>query len=187
MMMVFVFISKRSGSENTRSAFTRYAVVANLAAAVLVCINIIVSVTSGGPGFGYGGQPCYISDKLMILYTIAIPLGVVIICNFLMFLYVIIKVSRLPDVKKNTKHERKNIIIFAKLSTLTGLTWAFAYIYQWTEVKAFAYLFIVANASQDLFIMFSFIINKRVWGMVSQVRFTPNTKSTPVVFDRTPK
>ena len=171
MMMVFVFIFKRSGSENTRIAFTRYAVIANLAAATLVCINIIVSVTSGGPGFGYGGQPCYISDKIMILYSVAIPLGVVIICNFLMFMYVIIKVSRLPDVKKDTKHERRNIIIFAKLSTLTGLTWAFAYIYQWTEVEAFAYLFILTNASQGLFIMFSFIINKRVWSMANQVMF----------------
>ena len=167
MMMVFVFISKRSGSENTRTAFIRYAVIANVATAALVCINIIVSVTTGGPGFGYGGQLCYISHKLMILYTVAIPLGAVIICNFLMFLYVIIKVSRLPDVKKNTKHERRNIVIFAKLSTLTGLTWVFAYIYQWTDVKAFAYLFIVANASQGLFIMFSFIINKRVWAMVN--------------------
>ena len=174
MMMVFVFISKRSGSENTRAAFIRYTVIANLAAALLVCINIIVSVTSGGPGFGYGGQPCYVTDNFMIFYTVAIPLGIVIFSNLIMFLCVIIKVSRLPDVKKNTKHERRNIIIFAKLSTLTGLTWAFAYIYQWTEIKAFTYLFIVANASQGLFIMFSFIINKRVWGMIGQVLFKHN-------------
>ena len=167
MMMVFVFISKRSGSENTQMSFIRYTVIASLAATVLVCINIIVSVTSDSPGFGYGGQPCYITDKRMILYTVAIPLGIIVRCNFLMFLYVIVKVSRLPDVKKNTKHERRNIIIFAKLSTLTGLTWIFAYIYQWTAVKAFAYLFIVANASQGLFIMFSFVINKRVWDMVN--------------------
>ena len=171
MMMVFVFISKRSGSENTRRTFIRYIILTNLAAATLVCINIIVSVTSGRPGFGYGGQPCYVTDKHMIFYTVAIPLGVVIVSNFIMFLYVIIKVSRLPDVQKNTKHERRNIVIFAKLSTLTGLTWIFAYIYQWTEVKAFAYLFIVANASQGLFIMFSFIINKRVWVMITNVLF----------------
>ena len=178
MMMVFVFISKRSGSENTRSAFIRYTVITNLAAAMLVCINIIISVTSGGPGFGYGGQPCYVTDNFMIFYTVAIPLGIVIVSNFIMFLFVIIKVSRLPDVKKNTKHERRNIVIFAKLSTLTGLTWAFAFIYQWTEVKVFAYLFIVANASQGLFIMFSFIINKRVWGMIGQVllKHKPYTK-----------
>ena len=171
MMMVFVFISKRSGSENTRTTFIRYAVIANLAATLLVCINIIISVTSGGSGFGYGGQPCYVTDKLMIFYTVAIPLGIVIAANFIMFLYVIIKVCRLPDVKKNTKHERRNIVIFAKLSTLTGLTWALAYIYQWTEVKAFAYLFVAATASQGVFILFSFIINRRVWGMITQVLF----------------
>ena len=167
MMTVFVFISNRSASENTRLVFIRYAVIASLSAAILVCINIVVSVTFDNSGFGYGGQPCYIANKHMILYTVAIPLGLVIISNFAMFLYVVVKVSRLPDVKKNTKHERRNIIIFAKLSTLTGLTWILAYVYQWTGIVAFAYLFIIANASQGVFIMFSFIVNKRVYGMLN--------------------
>ena len=168
MMRVFVFISKRSETENSVTRpFIRYIAIATLGAAVMICINIIVSVTSDDPGFGYGGQPCYITDKRMILYTVAIPLGMIVTCNFLMFIYVIVKVTSLPDVKKNTKNERRNIVIFAKLSTLTGLTWIFAFIYQWAAIKVFAYLFIITNASQGLFIMFSFVINKRVCGMVN--------------------
>ena len=170
MMKVFVFIARQYAVENVRSMFVKYEVFVLISSAVLVCINIIVSIVSDNPSSGYGGQPCYITSRHMILYTVAIPLGVIILNNFTMFLYVIIKVSRLPEVKKNTKHERRNIIIFAKLSTLTGLTWIFAYLYQWTGVKAFAYLFIVANASQGLFIMISFIINRRVFDLVMNSR-----------------
>ena len=170
MMKVFVFIAKQYAVENVRSMFVKYEVFVLISSALLVCINIIASIVSDNPSSGYGGQPCYITSRHMILYTVAIPLGVIILNNFTMFLYVIIKVSRLPEVKKNTKHERRNIIIFAKLSTLTGLTWIFAYIYQWTGVKAFAYLFIVANASQGLFIMISFIINRRVFDLIMNSR-----------------
>ena len=177
MMKVFVFIAKQYAVENVRSMFVKYEVFVLISSAVLVCINIIVSIVSDNPSSGYGGQPCYITNRHMILYTVAIPLGVIILNNFTMFLYVIIKVSRLPEVKKNTKHERRNIIIFAKLSTLTGLTWIFAYIYQWTGVKAFAYLFIVANASQGLFIMISFIINRRVFDLVINSRKTKSLYS----------
>ena len=167
MMKVFAFITKRSIAENIRSTFIRYALFVAISSAVLVSINVIVSMMSKEPSSGYGGQPCYITSRYMILYTVAIPLGIVILCNLVMFVYVIIKVSTLPDVKKNTKHERRNVIIFAKLSTLTGLTWVFAYIYQWTGIEAFAYLFIIANASQGLFIMISFVANKRVYDLLS--------------------
>ena len=164
MMKVFAFLSTRTSPENVLSRFIKYSVFVIISSAILVIVNVVTSILDDS-SIGYGGQSCYITRKHMVLYTVAIPLGIVIICNLVMFLYVIIKVCRLPEVKKNTKHERQNIIIFAKLSTLTGLTWIFAYIYQWTNITLFAYLFIIANASQGLFIMFAFVINKRVYSM----------------------
>lgn len=165
MMRTFVFISQLSTAQNARSKFIKYTVFVIVSSTVFVVCNIVVSVTADS-SIGYGGQSCYITRNYMVLYTVAIPLGLVIISNLVMFFYVVIKVYKLPEVKKNTKHERSNIVIFAKLSTLTGLTWIFAYIYQWTHVKAFTYLFIITNATQGLFIMFSFVINRRVFDMV---------------------
>ena len=166
MMRTFVFISKLSAPEDTCSKFIKYAAFVTLASAVLVVINIVVSVLDDST-IGYGVDSCYISSKYMIIYTVALPLGIIILSNLVMFVYVIIKVCNLPEVSKNVKHERNNIVIFAKLSTLTGLSWIFAYVYQWTEIKAFSYMFIITNASQGLFIMFSFIVNKRVINMVT--------------------
>ena len=166
MMRVFVFVSNPAQPDNNHIKFIKYATFVTLSSIILVAINITVSMLDDS-SIGYGGQPCYITRKNMILYTVAVPLGIVIVCNLFMFLYVIIKVSRLPDVKKNTKHERRNIVIFAKLSTLTGLTWIFAYLYQWINTEVLMYLFIIANASQGVFIIFSFIMNRRVYNMIN--------------------
>ena len=166
MMRTFVFISKMSAPEDKHSKFIKYTVFVSTASAFLVVVNIVVSVLDDST-IGYGAHTCYISSKHMILYTVALPVGLIILSNLVMFVYVMITVCNLPEVSKSTKHERNNMIIFAKLSTLTGITWVFAYLYQWTEIKAFSYMFIVANASQGLFIMFSFIANKRVSNMIS--------------------
>ena len=166
MMRTFVFISKMTAPEDKYPKFIKYTVFVTTASALLVVVNIVVSVLNDS-NIGYGVGTCYISSKHMILYTVALPLGLIIVSNLVMFVYVMIKVCNLPEVSKSTKHERNNIVIFAKLSTLTGITWVFAYLYQWTEIKAFSYMFIVANASQGLFIMFSFIANKRVSNMIN--------------------
>ena len=166
MMRTFVVISKLTAPGDKHSKFIKYTVFVTTASALLVVVNIVVSVLNDS-NIGYGDGTCYISSKYMILYTVALPLGLIILSNLVMFVYVMIKVCTLPEISKSTKHERNNMVIFAKLSTLTGITWVFAYLYQWTEIIAFSYMFIVANASQGLFIMFSFIANKRVSNMIN--------------------
>ena len=166
MMRTFVFISKLTAPENKISKFVKYTVFVILASALLVVVNIVISVLDKST-IGYGSVTCYISSRHMILYTVAIPLGVIVLSNLIMFVYVMIKVCTLPEVSKSTNNDRNNMVIFAKLSTLTGITWLFAYLYQWTELKAFSYMFILANALQGLFIMFSFIANRRVFNMIT--------------------
>ena len=166
MMKVFALMSSRVTHENVRPRFIKYCVFVVASSAIIVSVNILVSMLEES-SLGYGGQPCYITRKNMIFFTVAIPLVVIIISNLIMFAYVVIKVCKLPEVQRNTKHQRQNLVIFIKLSTLTGITWVFAFIYQWTSMKAFAYLYIIANASQGLFILFSFVINKRVYSMVN--------------------
>ena len=49
-----------------------------------------------------------------------------------------------------------------KMSTLTGVGWIFGFLGILTNVEVFEYLFIVANATQGLFLMVSFVCNRRV-------------------------
>jgi hypothetical protein len=66
------------------------------------------------------------------------------------------------------------LLIFAKLSTITGATWIFGLLYAWTNMVVFSYMFIVLNAGQGVFIMFAFIFNRRVFQMIKQVCINKN-------------
>lgn len=114
----------------------------------------------------------------MILYFVAIPLGVILLANLAMFIFVVWTVARIPDMAKNSNRERKNILIFAKLSTLTGLTWIFGFLYQFFEVILLAYFYIVFNAGQGVFIMLSFVVNKRVLDMLHR-RWRKKSRKKP--------
>ncbi|XP_053407397.1 adhesion G protein-coupled receptor E5-like [Mercenaria mercenaria] len=141
-----------------------YHVYAQSMAAISVSINIGVSYFMSGD-FGYGTETCYISSQQMIIYTFGIPAAFVVLSNLFMFTFVIIKIKRSPSVQKNVQNERNDIIVFAKLSTITGATWVFGFLYMWTSSAALSYMFIVLNASQGLFIMLAFVINKRVYDL----------------------
>lgn len=168
MMTVFVKIRSRSPSGHPLRTFVRYFTSTSLSSGMLVaCTIVVVRVFGSGNGsIGYGGSICYIQDSKMILYFVAVPLGFVLLANVTMFLFVIVKVVRMPDMAANSNHERKNIIIFVKLSTITGLTWIFGFLYQFTEVILFGYAYIIFNAGQGVFIMMSFICNRRVFDML---------------------
>ncbi|XP_045190638.2 uncharacterized protein LOC123547531 [Mercenaria mercenaria] len=141
-----------------------YHLYAQLMAAMFVSINIGLSYTKSGD-LGYGRVTCYISSQEMIIYTFGIPAGLIVLSNVCMFIFVVIKIKRSPSVQKSVQNERNDIIVFVKLSTITGATWVFGLLYIWTNLTTMSYIFIVLNASQGVFIMFAFVINKRVFDL----------------------
>jgi len=88
-------------------------------------------------------------------FTFCLPLAIVIISNLGMLVAVVFKIKQTRSVSRNVKNKRNTMIIVAKLSTITGATWIFGFIYLWTDIKLFSYLFIVLNASQGLFLCFA--------------------------------
>lgn len=130
----------------------------------VVGINIVVSYQVFGQ-LGYGENSCYVSSQTMIYFTFALPVAFFVSSNIIMFLTIVFKLKRTSNITKNVKNERSDIAVFAKLSTLTGVTWLFGFIYLWTSLKVFSYLFLVLNGSQGLFIFVAFVVNKRVFVM----------------------
>ena len=108
-----------------------------------VLVNVFISlVTSDFIELGYGKVSCYISSEKMIVFTFGAPIGLVVITNMVMFGSVIRKIINMPKIQKDVRHERNDLVIFAKLSSLTGLSWIFGFVYLWTDIQAFSYLFI---------------------------------------------
>ena len=130
---------------------------------LLVLINCFVSLhASSFEDIGYGKTSCYINSEKMVVFTFGVPAGFVVLTNILMFMFSVYKVLKMPEIQKDVKHERNDLMIFAKLSTLTGCTWIFGFIYSWTDIEVFSYLFIILNASQGIFLFLSFVCNERV-------------------------
>jgi G protein-coupled receptor Mth (Methuselah protein) len=160
--MMRVFLTMRQPTTSSGAVpMILYAAYSYGMSALLVGVNILVAQLDLGDGHvGYGEGLCYISTKKMIAFTFAMPVGFVVISNLAMFLAVVCKIHNLPKVQKSG--DRNNLKIYAKLSTITGVTWVFGFVAEWTSVEALSYVFIILNASQGVFIMLSFVCNGRV-------------------------
>ena len=128
---------------------------------VVVCVAVSLQ-RSGGSDAGYGSVTCYFTSELLQRYTFVLPVFAVVVSNFSMFVFVILKFERSPKYIRSNVRNRNEFIIFIKLSSLTGVTWIFGVLYSWFQVHALSYMFIVLNASQGVFIMVSFVFNGRV-------------------------
>ena len=130
----------------------------------LVGTNVLYSfLVTKGNDFGYGGNLCYISSTVGLLATFVAPAAVVVLANGCFLLTTIWRVSKVPKIKRAQMTERNNIPVYLKMSTLTGICWLFGFLRILSSSDVFEILFIVANASQGLLLMVSFVSNKRVF------------------------
>ena len=144
--------------------YITYIVVASLA---FVLVNIIVSLfDSYGNDIGYGGNLCYISSNLMQSITFLLPLSVLLVSNIALFVVVVFKINRIKEAIEKTKKERNFLLIYARLSSLTGITWIIGLFQVLIEHDIFEYLFIILNASQGVFIMVAFVVNKPIGSLL---------------------
>ena len=104
----------------------------------------------------------------MVYITFALPVALVIITNALMFVKVVINIRQGQSIQRHVANDRNEIGIFVKLSTLTGLTWVFGLIDSVVDLSPFAYISIILNASQGLFLFLAFICNRRVLGLLKK-------------------
>lgn len=159
--MVNVFTRTMPLASHTNSRFFCYTLYVFFCSVSFVGINIVVSEIQGN-GIGYGDIFCWISRTEMVRYVFALPLGLVVIFNVLMFLGVVISLQRRPNLQQSKDRNRQDFVIFVKLTSITGVSWVFGFLYEWLGIKVLSYLFIVLTGSQGLYLMIAFSCNSRV-------------------------
>jgi hypothetical protein len=85
--------------------------------------------------------------------------------NICKFIQTAISLSRHDKERHALQIEKgkQNLLICAKLSTLVGFPWIFAFIgVLFPDVEAFEYLFVVFVCLQGLYIGVAFLFNKRI-------------------------
>ena len=144
-----------------RQSIGPYATFVVIMSSLLVVANMSHSLVHEG-NFGYGKGICYISSRLGLLVTFVTPVGVIVLSNMCFLSVTIWRISHIPKLTGTKSADRNNVLIYTKMSTLTGACWIFGFLGILTELDVFEILFILANASQGLFLMISFVCNKRV-------------------------
>jgi hypothetical protein len=176
--MVSVFTKVFTHDINSGLRFIGYIIYDFVISVVFVSINIAVNYI-GGTGIGYGGTICWISTPRMVGYVFALPLGLVILSNFLMFLVVVVSLYRRPNLQKEKHRDRQDFIVFIKLTSITGISWVFGFLYEWLNIRAFSYTFIILTGCQGLYLMLSFSCNVRVRQLyASAVKGSTNSGSS---------
>lgn len=163
MFRSFTALKTSTNNTSTLKQTLLYELYSIVLSAVPVSINIAVLYTAtAGDEMGYGEGICYISRYYMVGYTFTLPVFIVVFINIVLFLIVVVKITRMPSVQSSCTHNRSYMTIYAKLSSLTGITWLLGFVYVSTEIEAIEYLFIIPNAGQGVFIFVAFVCNKRV-------------------------
>ncbi|XP_069127594.1 uncharacterized protein [Argopecten irradians] len=149
------------------------------ASAVFVLGRIVYSVVTTGM-LGYGIRICFINNTNALLFSFTLPVMVLVLANIVMFIMVVIKVSRLPNMSTSSscRHQQKRFLVYVKLSSLTGVAWLFGFIAEISNQDVFVYLFIILLAGQGVFIMLSFICNKRVYNLYAAYKERSSSQTT---------
>ena len=164
----------------------KYALYVALSSLFFVTINVCVSlIKSGGEESGYGGNVCYVSSAVMLLITFILPAGVTIFANIGLFTYVVFRLQKSNVSSTKMNLDRNYFGVYARLSTLTGLTWLFGFIMLIVQNDVLEYLFIIFNASQGVFIMIAFLINKRVYSIWRSSSLISSRRSRLTTVSRT--
>ena len=160
--MFLVFASEQMLSTHTkhRKVYLLYAGYSVIFPSIFISANMIYSKVVK-QDIGYGGSACFIVRPHLLLYTFALPIGLLIVANILLFSIVLFKLRNMKDMPNSTA-QRNVFVIYAKLSTLTGCSWIFGFLYQFTDIRALSFIFIVLTTFEGLFLMLAFIFNKRV-------------------------
>ncbi|KAK6195554.1 hypothetical protein SNE40_000961 [Patella caerulea] len=129
---------------------------------IIVTIVILSSKLRFG-NLGYGGSSCYITTPTLRRFAFALPVGVLVLLNVILFCYTFINLRRDKKLQSNKENQ---ISMFAclKLSVITGLTWIFSFIYEATGYETFHYIFTVLFGAQGVILFLAFVCNRRVYG-----------------------
>ena len=156
------------GRQSFRPSLALYILYVKCMSSLLVAINMTYTFLRYGT-IGYGEHLCYISTEMGLLISFVIPLGVIVLANLCFLSVTVWRISHAPKIDGSKSADRSNVLIYIKMSTLTGLCWIFGFLRILTGAGVFEVLFIVANASQGLFIMISFICNRRVMNLFKEI------------------
>lgn len=139
---------------------------------------------------GYGdGKYCWLSTSNGLIWAFFAPCAVIVVTNFVIFVFVVRKLFSIQAVKKKTKlqHLTTGLRSFSVLAPLFGFTWTLGFFSINEDTIILSYLFVIINSFQGLLIFIVHgLLNPKIqssWKRKISVfrkreKFTTTTKTT---------
>lgn len=164
--MFHVFVIRRGVASARRSHtfyLSRYVITCSTVTSFIV-LSVVFSKAymSNYGNIGYGGHVCYLSSNVLIGVAFLLPLCVVLLFNLFFFSMTIYTISRIEEVKRHSGRERRNIHIYVRLSSLTGLCWFLALLAEIPGLQPLRCLSVFVNGCQGISLFLSYVCNRRV-------------------------
>ncbi|KAL8568556.1 hypothetical protein ACOMHN_058493 [Nucella lapillus] len=159
-----------------------------VSAAVVVLTMVISAAVSGGSTIGYGGSLCLFDKSQLPLLPLAfmLPLGLVVVTNLVCLGVTLSAIRRVRRLQAQRVKGYWEVLVYAKLTTVTGGAWLLAIVGELADVHWLLVLADVCTASQGMLVFLSFTCNRRIC-LLYRARFgcsvpaaSPSTTGTPV-------
>lgn len=144
-------------------------------AGAIVIASLALDAVESPVGPAYARHFCWIGRRRGLIVLFAAPLLLVLIANvsfFLMTVFAIRNATRAAKLATDSttsnssstasSHDRSQLVLFARLAVIMGLTWTFGFLAAMTEVRALWYAFVLFNSSQGAFVCLAFCCTAKV-------------------------
>ncbi|XP_071956955.1 uncharacterized protein [Antedon mediterranea] len=170
----FTFKGSPQNAHRKRNTLILYSVYAWGSPAVIVgvCLGLIQSSLDLDMYYG-NSDVCIIGNGTMNLIAFGGPVALTLSMNVVFFIMTVISIRRTKQVTKTiqnnntkTKSRFEELIIYAKLSTLMGMSWIFGFLAAITGSTVIWYVYVFVNSLQGVFFFVFFVCNQRVFKLM---------------------
>ncbi|XP_033103617.1 uncharacterized protein LOC117106357 [Anneissia japonica] len=119
--------------------------------------------------FTYGDDTvCWIRDEFAALIVFGVPMATIMGVNSFLFVVIVCGIHRSKENSRKIRGSSKkkdiinNLVIYAKISCIMGLTWTIGCVASFIDERFLWYIFVIMNSMQGVFIFLSFSATKLV-------------------------
>ena len=130
-----------------------------LSPALVVALAVAANYNVHGD-LGYGGAICYISRATTREMAVALPVGVLVLVNVVLFLVTVVRLRR-EQRPRSSREGRVGLLACVRLSVLTGLSWLALFLHEsGPRVQVLQYVAIVLFGLQGVVVFASLVLNR---------------------------
>ncbi|XP_005098380.1 uncharacterized protein LOC101853386 [Aplysia californica] len=161
----------------------------------IVALTIIVNQLTRYD-LGYGSpRVCFINNSVSVVVAFAAPLGLVVLVNVCLMVVTVWHLRRRSNFGDGSSfHNKLGLFACVRLSFVTGVTWALAFLYDVIDQEVVGYVITGLIGLQGLMFSFSMLVNSRVKDSYRQLfpsqrknKTTSGAKAPYVVTSRQPQ